>query len=192
MAGRAPWSGFQEPGDVVLTAGRGLVDLGNRIVQTLYERAVAHASHAMLVASPGLYLDATPRQGVALIPAEAYGFDALQPAGRIRRRLVAVYRHPDLAASQRRRAELQRAMLAFCGRPYNFRFFLKRDPARAGSLFCCELVAEVFGAFGVELVAGRRPAAVLPDTLRRALPSAGWLEVSELYRRGLATGQLGA
>ena len=185
LDGRAPWTGFQAPGDVVLTAGQGLVDFGNRIVQTLYEGTAARATHAMLVATPGLYLDATPRLGVTLIPAEAYAFDRPWPDGQLRRRLVAVYRHPELAASGAWRTELQRAMLRFCGQPYNFRFFLKREQVPDRTAFCCELVVKVFRSLGLELVPGRRSAAVLPETLRRALPAGGWLEVSDLYRRGM-------
>lgn len=171
----------------MLTAGRGLLDLGNRIVQTLYERVPARATHAMLVAAPGLYLDATPRLGVALVPAEAYAFDQPRPDARLRRRLVAVYRHPGLAASRAWSAELQRAILRFHGQPYNFRFFLKRERIPDGSAFCCELVVKVFRSLGLELVPGRRSAAVLPETLRRALPAGGWREVGALYRRGMAT-----
>lgn len=187
LDGRAPWTGFQEPGDVVLTAGRGLLDLGNRIVQTLYERVPAQATHAMLVAAPGLYLDATPRLGVTLIPAEAYAFDGPRAQARLRRRLVAVYRHPGLAASRARSAELQQAILRLCGQPYNFRFFLKREQVPDGTAFCCELVVKVFRSIGLELVPGRRAAAVLPETLHRALPADGWRDVGALYRRGMAT-----
>ncbi len=185
LAGRAPWTRFQEPGDVVLTAGQGLLDLGNRIVQTLYERTAARATHAMLVAAPGLYLDATPRLGVTLIPAEAYAFDQPWPEAPLRRRLVAVYRHPQLSACRVGRAELQRAMLGFHGQGYNFRFFLKPEQVPDRTAFCCELVVKVFRRMGLELVPGRRSAAVLPETLRRALPASGWREVSELYRRGM-------
>lgn len=166
----------------MLTSSRGLLDLANRLVQTVYERRPAQATHAMLVAAPGLYLDSTPRLGVSLIPAELYGFDRHRAAAPLRRRLVAVYRHPELAASAAMRAELQRAMLAFCGHRYNFGFFLKRERAGDRSAFCCELVVKVFRALGVELVPGRRSAAVLPDTLRQALPGGGWLEVSGDYR----------
>lgn len=184
--GRAPWLAFQQPGDVVLTAGSGLVDLGNRLVQTLYEGVPARATHAMLVASPGLYLDASPRLGVGLIPAETYAFDPDRPVRRRRRRLVAVFRHPAMAASRSMHQELQQAMLGFCGQPYNFGFFLKRAGHSDGSAFCCELVVKVFRSLGVEMVAGRRSSAVLPETLRRALPADGWLDVGDGYRSGAA------
>ena len=156
-------------------------------MQTLYELTPARATHAMLVATPGLYLDATPRLGVTLIPAEAYAFDEARPEARLRRRLVAVYRHPRLAASRAWSAELQRAILRFHGQPYNFRFFLKREQVPDGTAFCCELVVKVFRSLGLELVPGRRSAAVLPETLHRALPADGWREVGALYRRGMAT-----
>lgn len=181
------WLAFQAPGDVVLTTGMGPAAVVNRLVQSAVEGSWARATHAMLVAAPGVYLDAGPRQGVALVPADRYVFaDRARPGAR-RRRLEAVLRHPELATSEALRAELARVARAFCGRGYNFRFVIgppRRMADRAGA-FCSELVVEVFARLGWRLVPDRPAHAVLPHTLLRVLPALGFRDVTELYARGL-------
>lgn len=183
----SPWHAFQAPGDVVLTTGAGPAAAANRLVQSLVEGRWARATHAMLVAAPGVYLDAGPRQGVALVPADRYVFAAAAGPGVRRRRLAAVLRHPDLAASAALGAELGRAARAFCGRGYNFRFLIGPSRRTAGSAgaFCSELVVEVFARLGWRLVPDRPAHAVLPHTLLRLLPGHGFEDVTPLYHGGL-------
>lgn len=170
-------------GDVVLTSGAGPGALANRALQSLLEGSWARATHAMLVAGPDLYLDAGPRQGVALVPAERYAFGGAARPGVRRRRLAAVLRHPRLAGSAELRQELARAMRAFCGRGYSYRFLLGRRRAaeRPAGAFCSQLVVEVFAGLGWSLVPDRPAHAVLPQTLLRVLPRQGWWDVTPLY-----------
>jgi hypothetical protein len=174
---------FQATGDVVLTTGAGPAALANRLVQSVVERRWARATHAMLVAAPGLFLDAGPRQGVALVPADRYAFGPAAGPGLRRRRLAAVLRHPELAASAALRAELGRAIEAFRGGRYNFRLLIGPAPGGAGpgGAFCSELVVAVFARLGWRLVPDRPAHAVLPHTLLRVLPRQGWRDVTELY-----------
>lgn len=174
-------------GDIVLTSGAGPGALANRAIQSLVEGVWARATHAMLVAAADLYLDAGPRQGVALVPADRYAFTPRARPGLRRRRLVAVFRHPLLAGSSELRRELLCAMRAFCGRGYNYRFLIGgsgRSDRPAGA-FCSQLVVEVFQRLGWSLVPDRPAHAVLPQTLLRVLPMRGWREVTPLYARAV-------
>lgn len=181
------WARFQEPGDIVLTTGAGPGAVANRLVQSLVEGRWARATHAMLVAAPGLYLDAGPREGAALVPADRYAFAPVAGEGLRRRRLVAVLRHPELAGSAGFRRDLARAIGGFCGAGYNFRFFL--GPSRGADgrprAFCSELVAAVFERVGRPLVPDRPAHTVLPHTLLAILPPRGWRDVAPLWARAL-------
>lgn len=179
----SPRHAFQVAGDVVLTSGAGPATVVNRFVQSLVERRWARATHAMLVAAPGLYLDAGPRQGVALVPADRYAFARPGGPGVRRRRLAAVLRHPEFAASAGLRAELARAIASFCGGRYNFRLLIGPAPGGGGppAAFCSELVVAVFERLGWRLVPDRPAHTVLPHTLLRVLPPQGWGDVTALY-----------
>ena len=198
-----PWASFQSPGDIVLTRGRRPISHLNALVQSLLEGRLARATHAMMVAAPGCYVDASVRLGVSLVPAQLFCMDGLaerrqarpaagdapKPVARPvwRRRLVAAFRHPDLHAAPDRQLALQRAIAAQLGQPYNRRFIFKRvrgsnDDASA---FCSELVARTFASLGLPIVPERRFASVLPHTLLRHLTLQGWVDVSDDYRQGL-------
>ena len=114
---------------------------------------------------------------------------AVPPVGRPiwRRRLVAVYRHPDLASAADRQAALLQTIAAQLGQPYNRRFIFKRVRAddEDRTAFCSELVARTFARLGLPIVPSRRFAAVLPHTLLRHLRQQGWVDVSDDYRSGL-------
>ena len=197
-----PWSSFQRPGDIVLTRGRRPLSHLNALVQSLLEGRIARATHAMMVAAPGCYVDASIRLGVSLVPAQLFCMDGVadslapaaatdctKPATRPvwRRRLVAAFRHPDLHAVPDRQRALQRAIAAQLGQPYNRRFIFKRvrEPNADASAFCSELVARTFAGLGLPIVPERRFASVLPDTLLRHLTRQGWVDVSDDYRQGL-------
>jgi hypothetical protein len=186
-----PATAFQAPGDIVLTRGRRLLSHLNALVQSVIEGRPARATHAMIVAAPGYYVDVSIRFGVSLLPAPLFAIDGVgghfaadaQPLWR--RRLVAAFRHPELARSPERHRELFKAIAAQLGQPYNRRFLLKRAHAEDGSAFCSELVARTFARLGLSIVPGRRHAAVLPQTLYRHLRDSGWQDVSAAYRSGL-------
>ena len=202
-----PWSSFQRPGDIVLTRGRRPISHLNALVQSLLEGRVARATHAMMVAAPGCYVDASVRLGVSLVPAQLFCMDGsrrapgtggTQPIGTTpvprpvwRRRLVAAFRHPELHAASDRQRALQRAIAAQLGQPYNRRFIFKRvrEPDADASAFCSELVARTFAGLGLPIVPERRFAAVLPHTLLRHLQRQGWVDVSDDYRQGLPRAQ---
>lgn len=204
MAGAAgPWAAFQRPGDVVLTRGRRPLSHLNAVIQSVLEGGIARATHAMMVAAPGYYVDASMRFGVTLVPAQSFCIDgaferaaasdgerpAERPAERImwRRRLVAAFRHPDIGAAPERQRELVQAIVGQLGQPYNLRFIFKRvrRPDEDGTAFCSELVARTFARLGVSIVPERPFASVLPHTLLRHLRERGWTDVSHDYRSGL-------
>ncbi len=203
----APWASFQRPGDIVLTRGRRPISHLNALVQSLLEGRLARATHAMMVAAPGCYVDASIRLGVSLVPAQLFCMDdgvtqhpapaaataSTTPAPRPvwRRRLVAAFRHPDLHAAPDRQRALQRAIAAQLGQPYNRRFIFKRvrEPHADASAFCSELVARTFAGLGLPIVPERRFASVLPHTLLRHLTRQGWVDVSDDYRQGLPRAQ---
>jgi hypothetical protein len=196
-----PWSSFQQPGDIVLTRGRRPISHLNAVLQSLLEGRFARATHAMMVAAPGCYVDASIRLGVSLVPAQLFCMDGVaerqeaeidttqRPASRPvwRRRLVAVFRHPELHGAPERQRALQWAIAAQLGQSYNRRFIFKRvREARADTTaFCSELVARTFAGLGLPIVPERRFASVLPHTLLRHLAPRGWVDVSEEYRQGL-------
>jgi hypothetical protein len=198
----APWASFQRPGDIVLTRGRRPISHLNALVQSLLEGRIARATHAMMVAAPGCYVDASVRLGVSLVPAQLFCMDGVAerralpaatdgttPAPRPvwRRRLVAAFRHPDLHAAPDLQRALQRAIATQLGQPYNRRFIFKRvrEPDADASAFCSELVARTFAGLGLPIVPERRFASVLPHTLLRHLTRQGWVDVSDDYRQGL-------
>jgi hypothetical protein len=192
-----PWASFQKPGDIVLTRGRRPLSHLNAVLQSILEGRFAKATHAMMVAAPGLYVDASMRFGVSLLPAQLFCMDGLaerlgQADGSAtrpmwRRRLVAAFRHPDLASVPSRQQALLQAIAGQLGQPYNRRFIFKR--VRAGdvdcSAFCSELVARTMAQLGLTIVPERRYAAVLPHTLLRHLCQQCWVDVSDDYRSGL-------
>lgn len=195
-----PWASFQQPGDIVLTRGRRPLSHVNAVVQSILEGGIARATHAMMVAAPGYYVDTTIRFGVSLLPARLFCMDGVierqakagaagAPVGRPlwRRRLVAAYRHPALADAPDRQEALRRAIAEQLGQPYNLRFIFKRVRAETEdrSAFCSELVARTFARLGLPIVPERRFAAVLPHTLLRHLRQRGWVDVSDDYRSGL-------
>lgn len=195
----APWASFQQPGDIVLTRGRRPLSHVNAVVQSILEGGIARATHAMMVAAPGYYVDTSIRFGVSLLPAQLFCMDgvverlersgAAGPVGRPmwRRRLVAAYRHPALADAPDRQEALRRAIADQLGQPYNLRFIFKRvrEETEDRSAFCSELVARTFARLGLPIVPERRFAAVLPHTLLRHLRQQGWVDVSDDYRSGL-------
>ena len=194
----APWASFQRPGDIVLTRGRRPLSHLNAVVQSILEGGIARATHAMMVAAPGFYVDASMRLGVTLLPAHLFCIDgtleqryreAGEQAARPmwRRRLVAAFRHPDFEGQPERQQALTRAIAEQLGQPYNMRFIFKRvrTPDDDRSAFCSELVARTFARLGLPIVPERRFAAVLPHTLLRHLQSQGWVDVSNDYRSGL-------
>jgi hypothetical protein len=202
----APWASFQRPGDIVLTRGRRPISHLNALVQSLLEGRLARATHAMMVAAPGCYVDASIRLGVSLVPAQLFHMGGVaegrapgaatertkpvtQPVWR--RRLVAAFRHPDFLGAPDRQRALQRAIAAQLGQPYNRRFIFKRvrEPNDDASAFCSELVARTFAGLGLPIVPERRFAAVLPHTLLRHLRRQGWVDVSDDYRQGLPRAQ---
>ena len=196
-----PWSSFQRPGDIVLTRGRRPISHLNAVVQSLLEGRFARATHAMMVAAPGCYVDSSIRFGVSLVPAKLFCMDgvaepdeqpttaASRPVARPvwRRRLVAVFRHPELQTAPERQRALQLAIAAQLGQPYNRRFIFKRvrEAKDDGTAFCSELVARTFASLGLPIVPERRFASVLPHTLLRHLSPQGWVDVSDDYRQGL-------
>jgi hypothetical protein len=196
-AGATPWASFQRPGDIVLTRGRRPISHLNALAQSLLEGGIARATHAMMVAAPGYYVDSSIRFGVTLLPAQLFCMDGLaerlQPAPRPaarpiwRRRLVAAFRHPELASVPDRQLALARAIAGQLGQPYNLRFIFKRvrEPADDRTAFCSELVARTFAGLGLPIVPERRFATVLPHTLLRHLARQGWVDVSDDYREGL-------
>ena len=194
----APWASFQQPGDIVLTRGRRPLSHLNAVVQSVLEGGIARATHAMMVAAPGFYVDASMRFGVSVLPAHLFCIDgtverrsheAGERASRPmwRRRLVAAFRHPDFESRPERQQALQQAIAEQLGQPYNMRFIFKRvaAPEKDCSAFCSELVARTFARLGLPIVPERRFAAVLPHTLLRNLRSQGWADVSHDYRSGL-------
>ena len=68
----SPWASFQKPGDIVLTRGRRPLSHLNAVLQSILEGRFAKATHAMMVAAPGYYVDASLRAGVRLLPAQLY------------------------------------------------------------------------------------------------------------------------
>jgi hypothetical protein len=194
-----PWASFQQPGDIVLTRGRRPLSHVNAVIQSILEGGIARATHAMMVAAPGYYVDTSIRLGVTLLPAQLFCMDdvierlarsgAAPPAGRPmwRRRLVAAYRHPALADAPERQQDLRRAIAEQLGQPYNLRVIFKRvrEETEDRSAFCSELVARTFARLGLPIVPERRFAAVLPHTLLRHLRQQGWVDVSDVYRSGL-------
>jgi hypothetical protein len=197
-----PWASFQRPGDIVLTRGRRPISHLNAAVQSLLEGGIARATHAMMVATPGYYVDSSVRFGVSLVPARLFCMDGVaeaQPASGTaaaaassprpiwRRRLVGAYRHPALAAAPERQRDLLQAIAEQLGQPYNLRFIFKRvrEEAEDRTAFCSELVARTFARLGLPIVPERRYARVLPHTLMRHLDRQGWVDVSDDYRRGL-------
>ncbi len=187
----SPWASFQRPGDIVLTRGRRPLSHLNALLQSILEGGIAKATHAMMVAAPGYYVDASMRFGVSLLPARHFCMDgvverqaqAAAPDG-----AASVYRHPDLASAPDRQAALLQAIAAQLGQPYNRRFIFKRVRAddEDRTAFCSELVARTFARLGLPIVPTRRFAAVLPHTLLRHLRQQGWADVSGDYRSGLA------
>lgn len=181
------WERFQRTGDVVLTMGHGILSTANRLVQSAYTGRLANATHAMMVAAPGIYLDAGPRRGVVFVPAGEFALESRPGRGRIGRRLIAVFRHPEIARSAELRRQLADAALRHLGQGYNFGFFMKRRiDVDDRTAFCGELVAKVFERLGWRLVPDRRATEVVPDRLYRALRSDPWLDVTGVYRQGLA------
>ena len=197
----ARWASFQLPGDIVLTRGRRPISHLNAVIQSILEGRIARATHAMMVAAPGYYVDSSLRLGVTLVPAQLFCMDGVtervtpEPnsagTGPIRpvwrRRLVAAFRHPDLTGAPDRQRALHRAIAAQLGQPYNRRFIFKRvrEPKEDRSAFCSELVARTFAGLGLPIVPERRFASVLPHTLLRHLGGQGWIDVSDAYRQGL-------
>jgi hypothetical protein len=196
----SPWASFQRPGDIVLTRGRQPISHLNALLQSVLEGGIARATHAMMVAAPGYYVDSSIRFGVTLLPAQLFCIDGLaerlqaatrasRPADRPiwRRRLVAAFRHPELASVPDRQLALARAIAGQLGQPYNLRFIFKRvrEPADDRTAFCSELVARTFAGLGLPIVPERRFATVLPHTLLRHLARQGWVDVSDEYREGL-------
>jgi hypothetical protein len=198
----APWASFQRPGDIVLTRGRRPISHLNAAVQSILEGGIARATHAMMVASPGYYVDSSVRFGVSVVPARLFCMDGAAEARRDtgptvvaadparpmwRRRLVGAYRHPALAAAPDRQQALLRAIAEQLGQPYNLRFIFKRvrEEAEDKTAFCSELVARTFARLGLPIVPERRYARVLPHTLMRHLSRQGWVDVSDDYRQGL-------
>ncbi len=197
-----PWASFQRPGDIVLTRGRRPISHLNAAVQSILEGGIARATHAMMVATPGYYVDASVRFGVSVVPARLFCMDGVgeapQAAGAIvpaaaaprplwRRRLVGAYRHPALADAPDRERALLQAIAEQLGQPYNLRFIFKRVRAEAEdkTAFCSELVARTFARLGLPIVPERRYARVLPHTLMRHLSRHDWVDVSDDYRDGL-------
>ncbi len=200
--GGSAWASFQRPGDIVLTRGRRPISHLNAAIQSVLEGGIARATHAMMVAAPGYYVDASIRFGVSLLPAQLFCMDGVverlersPPAGAPaavtrpmwRRRLVAAFRHPDIAAAPERQQALQQAIAAQLGQPYNLRFIFKRvrEETDDRSAFCSELVARTFARLGLPIVPERSYARVLPHTLLRHLDRQGWVDVSDDYRTGL-------
>lgn len=195
----SPWAAFQQPGDIVLTRGRRPLSHLNAVLQSILEGGVARATHAMMVAAPGFYVDASIRYGVSILPANLFCIDGTVERRRLlagtevlprpmwRRRLVAAYRHPDIASADERQSALLRAIAEQLGQPYNTRFIFKRvkSPETDASAFCSELVARTFARLGLPIVPERRFASVLPHTLLRHLEVQGWVDVSDAYRQGL-------
>ena len=197
----SPWASFQRPGDIVLTRGRRPLSHLNAVLQSVLEGGIARATHAMMVAAPGYYVDASIRFGVSVLPAQlfcidgvvermravAVGEQATAPRPMWRRRLVAAFRHPDFENQPERHQALQQAIAEQLGQPYNMRFIFKRvaNPDDDRSAFCSELVARTFAKLGLPIVPERRFAAVLPHTLLRSLGNQGWVDVSNDYRTGL-------
>lgn len=196
-----PWASFQRPGDIVLTRGRRPVSHLNALVQSILEGGFARATHAMMVAAPGYYVDASIRFGVTVLPAHLFCMDgvaehlraaaardAAQPLRPMwRRRLVGAFRHPDFERQPERQQALKQAIAEQLGQPYNMRFIFKRvrTPDDDRTAFCSELVARTFAKLGLPIVPDRRFAAVLPHTLLRGLRNQGWADVSDDYRTGL-------
>jgi len=197
----SPWASFQRPGDIVLTRGRRPVSHLNAVVQSILEGGIARATHAMMVAAPGYYVDASIRFGVSVLPAHLFCIDGVVERLRAaaagdaapplrpmwRRRLVAAFRHPEFESRPERQQALTQAIAEQLGQPYNLRFFFKRvtTPDEDRTAFCSELVARTFAKLGLPIVPERRFAAVLPHTLMRSLRNQGWVDVSEDYRAGL-------
>ncbi len=194
-AAGSPWATFQQPGDIVLTRGRRPLSHLNAVLQSMIEGGIARATHAMMVAAPGVYADASIHFGVTLLPAQSFSIDDVEERrsplpgqGPVRRRrLVAAFRHPALAASPERQRRLIQAIAGQLGQPYNLRFVFKRvrEPAQDGTAFCSELIARTFAGLGLPIAPKRRFAAVLPHTLLRHLAEEGWTDVSAAYRIGL-------
>lgn len=188
---RQPWAAFQRTGDIVLTVGAGPFARVELAIRSLLQGRSARATHAMLVVAPGLHLDAGPRTGVALVPAERYDTGQGETAKVRRRRLAASFRHPQPELRERRGPDLLRAVQEMVGQPYNFALVFKpeRPPEADRSAFCSELVVKVFERLGTPLLPGRRASTVLPETLAEALAARGWIDVTAHYLRGLeATG----
>jgi hypothetical protein len=197
----SPWASFQRPGDIVLTRGRRPVSHLNAVVQSILEGGIARATHAMMVAVPGYYVDASIRFGVTVLPAHLFcidgvvdrmraaatGAEAATPRPMWRRRLVGAFRHPEFESRPERQEALTQAIAEQLGQPYNLRFIFKRvaTPDEDRTAFCSELVARTFAKLGLPIVPERRFAAVLPDTLLRSLRNQGWVDVSNDYRTGL-------
>jgi hypothetical protein len=197
------WASFQRPGDIVLTRGRRPISHLNAAIQSVLEGGIARATHAMMVAAPGCYVDASIRFGVSLLPAQLFCMDgvveqlerpplpaaaaALVTRPMWRRRLVAAFRHPDIAGAPERQQALQQAIAAQLGQPYNLRFIFKRvrEETEDRSAFCSELVARTLARLGLPIVPERRFARVLPHTLLRHLDRLGWVDVSDDYSSGL-------
>ncbi len=196
-----PWASFQRPGDILLTRGRRAVSHLNAAVQSILEGGIARATHAMMVATPGYYVDASIRFGVTVLPAHLFCIDGVVERLRAaaagdapttlrpmwRRRLVGAFRHPDVAYRPERHEALTRAIAEQLGQPYNLRFIFKRvtTPDSDRTAFCSELVARTFARLGLPIVPDRRFATVLPHTLLRGLRNQGWVDVSDDYRAGL-------
>jgi hypothetical protein len=182
-----PWASFQRPGDIVLTRGRRPLSHLNAVVQSILEGGIARATHAMMVAAPGFYVDASMRFGVSVLPAHLFCIDGTveRATGCGRRRSArgrcggggwsAAFRHPDFASQPQRQQALTRAIAEQLGQPYNLRFIFKRvrTPDDDRSAFCSELVARTFARLGLPIVPERRFAAVLPHTLLRHLRQPG-------------------
>jgi hypothetical protein len=197
----SPWASFQRPGDIVLTRGRRPLSHLNAVLQSVLEGGIARATHAMMVAAPGYYVDASMRFGVSILPAQLFcidgvvermraaaaGEEAASPRPMWRRRLVAAFRHPAFESQPERQQALTQAIAEQLGQPYNMRFIFKRvrTPDDDRTAFCSELVARTFAKLGLPIVPDRRFAAVLPHTLLRSLRGQGWVDVSDDYRTGL-------
>lgn len=178
-----PWASFQLTGDILLTHGSGWPGFLSCVGQSLVEGVWVRASHAHLVAAPGFYLDSAPRHGVVLMRADDMPMRTAR-SGDDRRHLIAVMRHPTLAASADARRDLLEAALVLLGQAYNFRFMLKRradQHPRNRTAFCSEAVAKAFATIGLPLLPGEASAAVLPHRLLERLADHGWLDVTASY-----------